>query len=217
MYSMKKSPNRSRADRSNTSSNRNLTGNISNQSSHRSIGQNSNDVNTILNFSQEETKLHKAEYKKFCNKVEIMTKKGFLEYFRLEDLDGTLLADRLYASFSPSGSINFQKFIRGIGLLANGTFEDRVQLIFSLFDLKKNSVIEKSDMKKVLLSLLNVMLEIDVDREDMANLQDDVRQMTPQEREEAIEIILQGYGSIITYEEFLNHVISDPIIKQTLE
>lgn len=214
---MKKSPNRSRADHSNTSSNRNLSGNISNLSSHRSIGLNSKDVSTILNFSQEETKLHKAEYKKFCNKVEIMTKKGFLEYFRLEDLDGTLLADRLYACFSPSGSINFQKFIRGVGLLANGTFEDRVQLIFSLFDLKKNNVIEKSDMKKVLLSLLNVMLEIDVDREDMANLQDDVRQMTPQEREEAIEVILQGYGSIITYEEFLNHVLSDPIIKQTLE
>ena len=167
--------------------------------------------------TQQGSKEQKLEYKKFCNKVEIMTKKGFLEYFRLQELEGTLIADRLYACFSPTGSIDFQKFLNGIELLSLGTTEHRLQFYFSLFDLKKNNVIEKSDMKKVLLSLLNVMLEVEVERQDIAALQDDVRGMTPQDIEEAIEIILEPYGAIITLEEFSESIFSNPIIKQVLD
>ena len=214
---MRKSP--ARTNQSNNSSRRNLYSIMnSNASSKKNIAIASRDFNASESkLNQQELKQEKLKYKKFCNKVEIMTKKGFLDYFRLEDLDGTLIADRLYACFSPTGSIDFSKFSKGIAVLTIGNLDEKLQFFFTLFDLKKNNIIEKSDMKKVLLSLLNVMLEIDIYRDDIIAIQEDVRNMSLQEREESIEIILQPYGSMITYEEFADYILSNPIIKQILE
>ena len=169
------------------------------------------------NYSQLEMKNLRMQYKEHCNKVEILTKKGFISYFKLEDIDGTLFVDRLYACFAPTGSIDFPKFFKGISTLANGSFEERVAFFYSLFDLKKAGIVEKSDMKKVLVSLLNVMLKIEYERDDIFFLQEDVRNMTMQDREEAVEMILAPYGIYITLEEFTEYVNSNQAIRQVLQ
>ena len=220
MYSIRKGSERSRANQSVVST-RNQQSSIANSSytSSRNNLSRSQSKDFIIDdhFSQQEQKQVKLEYKKFCNKIEIMTKKGFLEYFRLEDLEGTLIADRLYSCFSPSGSIDFSKFLKGIGILSLGSLDSKILFLFTLFDLKKNKVIEKSDMKRVLLSLLGIVLEIEIDQEDLQIIQEDVRNMSLQEREEIIEIILQPYGSVITFEEFSNYLLNNSIIRQVLE
>lgn len=216
---MRKSPNRSRLDQSISSSHRQLQsiGNLSIVSSRRALNIASQNTSMIENYSQQEMKSLRLQYKDHCNKVEIMTKKGFISYFKLEDIDGTLLADRLYACFAPSGSIDFPKFFKGVSTLANGSFEERLAFFYNLFDLKKTGMVEKSDMKKVLLSLLNVMLKIDYERDDIFYLQEDVRNLSMQDREEAVEIILAPYGIYITLEEFSEYVNSNQAMRQILQ
>ncbi|OMJ77442.1 hypothetical protein SteCoe_22960 [Stentor coeruleus] len=215
---MRKSPNRSRGgEYSNTSSRKNLN-NSSNTASQKNLSNNlSRDLSRIDAYSQQELKQIRLEYKKYCNKVEIMTKKGFFDYFHLEDLDGTLVGERLYSCFAPTGSIDFAKFIKSISILSHGLLDEKIAFWFMLFDIKKNGIIEKSDMKKVLLSLLNAMIDIEVDREDVYYIQEDVKAMSVQEREEAIEAILDNFASVLTFEEFSNYMKNNPIFRQVLE
>jgi Ca2+-binding EF-hand superfamily protein len=214
---MRRSSPKPRLD-SNTASKKHLSSitNISNTNSRLNLS-GTIELDITQKFTQQEIKQSRLEYKKFCNKVEIMTKKGFLEYFRLEDLEGTLLADRLYASFSPTGSIDFTKFMRGIATWSTGSLEERTQILFTMFDIKRNNLIEKSDIKRLLLSILNYMIDLELSGYNAQVLQDDIKNMSLQEREEAIEIILQPYGPVITYEEFSAYIHSNNILKQVLE
>lgn len=64
-----------------------------------------------------------------------MTRKSFLEFFRLQELEGTTVADRLFYAFAGPGSIDFKKFLFAIGTLAKGTPEERAGLLFKAFDI----------------------------------------------------------------------------------
>lgn len=215
---MKRS-NRSFLDQSINSSRLNLqsNGNLSAVSSRRVINQMSQNSSMIENYSQQEIRQLRLQYKEHCNKVEILTKKGFISYFRLEEIDNTLFADRLYACFAPTGSIDFQKFFKGVGVLSYGSLEERISFFYTIFDLKKTGLVEKSDMKKVLLSLLNVMLNVEYERDDIFYIQEDVRNITMQDREEAIETILAPYGTYISLDEFSDYVNRNPMILQVLQ
>jgi Ca2+-binding EF-hand superfamily protein len=216
---MRKAQNRSLLDQSNASSRWLLQSpeNLSVVSSRRALNGISQNLSIIENFSQQEIKQLRLNYKDHCNKVEILTKKGFISYFRLEELDGTLFVERLYACFAPTGSIDFPKFLKGVSVLANGSLEERIGFFYTIFDLKKTGLVEKSDMKKVLLSLLNVMLNVEYERDDIFYLQEDVRNISMQDREEAIETLLAPYGTYISLEEFTDYVNRFPIILQVLQ
>lgn len=173
-------------------------------------------------FTPIDIKRLRTDYRKFCNKMEIMTRRAFLEYFKIEELEGTLVGDRLYAAFAGQGSIDFEKFLNAVGILSKGTLDEKLELIFKMFDIKNANVIERSDLKRMMLSILNSMLDIEMDSGDVQNLQMEVHNMTPQEREEAIdnilnEIISPNSPDILTPEEFYSYICTEPLLKKILE
>mmetsp|Transcript_5147 Transcript_5147/g.7742 ORF Transcript_5147/g.7742 Transcript_5147/m.7742 type:complete len:218 (-) Transcript_5147:40-693(-) len=168
-------------------------------------------------FNPYEIKQLRTEYRKFSNKMEIMTRKGFMEYFALEELDNSFIFERLYSAFSNSGSIDFEKFLNGVGVLVKGTFEERVEFYFKMFDIKKSGVTDRNDLKRVYLSLLNSMLEVEVDSDEVQLLQEEVLNMTEQEREDALDSVLDSAfvnRSVMIPEEFLNFIATNSALRK---
>ncbi|CAG9326788.1 unnamed protein product [Blepharisma stoltei] len=173
-------------------------------------------------FNPIEIKRLRTDYRKFCNKMEIMTRRAFLEFFKIEELEGTLIGDRLYTAFALQGSIDFEKFLNAVGVLCKGSLDERLQLVFKIFDVKNANVIDRSDLKRILLSILNSMLEVEMDSAEVQNLQMEVHGISPQEREEAIDgilndIITPNSGDILTPEEFCNFIGNEPLLRKILE
>jgi hypothetical protein len=61
------------------------------------------------------------------------------------------------------------------------------------------------------------MLNVEYERDDIFYLQEDVRNISMQDREEAIETLLAPYGTYISLEEFTDYVNRFPIILQVLQ
>lgn len=74
--------------------------------------------------------------------MDIITKRAFFEYFRLEELQNTMIGERIYHLFSQGTAIDFNKFLQSIAVLAKGTPEERLQLFFKIYDIKGQQVID---------------------------------------------------------------------------
>ena len=173
-------------------------------------------------FTTEEIKELRKAYRRHANRMEFMTRRGFFEYFRLQELEDTFLADRLYAAFAGSGtgSIDFKKFLVATATLAKGSARDRADFFFKLFDFRNAKSVALADFKRLLFSLLNSMLELETP--ELAALQEDVLALTPQEREEALDEVLADIPAFktatsLTPDDFFAVLMSQPLVKQVLD
>ena len=171
-----------------------------------------------------EAKRTELAFKHFCNRMELMTKKSLQEYFRLQDLDGSHIVDRLFFAFGKTNSIDFASFLAGIGVLAKGSPMDRAGFIFRMLDIKAASIVDRNDLKKMLLSYLTAALSIETDNMTISQVQAELRDESVQEIEQTVDEIVDeavarfgAHGSFLTLEQFQQYVLSDPAVARALE
>ena len=86
---------------------------------------------------------------------ECVDKETFLRFFPLPvvSIQG-IWGERLFDKFDKThvGKIDFTEFMHGIGLCTRGTAEDKYRFLFSLYDLRGDGVIDKSELVTMLHS-----------------------------------------------------------------
>ena len=77
----------------------------------------------------------------------------FSHYFKLP----LLLGERLFFAldWKQTGSIDFDEFIYGIAMLLHGTFHDKCQLLFSMFNISGGAGIDRQELSTMLSIILS--------------------------------------------------------------
>lgn len=176
-------------------------------------------VEPIMRLSPNELKRIKAEFKAHSNKMDIMTKRSFYEYFKIEELQRTYIGERLYNIVSKGSSIDLPKFIEAVAILSKGSAQERFEFFFKIFDIEASSTADSNIVCKTYLSLINSMIDVDMDNEELTSLQRQVARLTPQQREEAVHSIvydMSSGNSSVSLDEMANDVFSRPVLKNVL-
>merc|ERR1719334_2693353 len=84
--------------------------------------------------------------------MKTISKKTFLEVFRLPGF----LGQRLFEAFDTkkTGNIDFGEFVSGLAGYVRGTTRDKMNMLFTLFDLDSQGFITRNDLQSVLFSLI---------------------------------------------------------------
>ena len=176
-------------------------------------------VEPIMRLSPNELKRIKTEFKAHSNKMDIMTKRSFYEYFKIEELQRTYIGERLYSIVSKGSSIDLPKFIEAVAILSKGSAQERFEFFFKIFDIEAASTADSNIVCKTYLSLINSMIDVDMDNEELTSLQRQVARLTPQQREEAVHSIvydMSSGNSSVSLEEMASDVFSRPVLKNVL-
>ena len=64
--------------------------------------------------------------------------------------------ERLFEKFDryKTACIDFEEFMTGLSIWTKGTEDEKIRFLFSLYDLKRNGQIEKSELKTMLHNTL---------------------------------------------------------------
>ena len=83
-------------------------------------------------------------------------RRTFLQFFPLpvREKQG-IWGERLFDNFDPQhrGAINFDEFVTGLSLCTKASEDDKYRLMFSLYDLKSDGVIDKVELKTMVRSI----------------------------------------------------------------
>merc|ERR1719419_1443804 len=84
--------------------------------------------------------------------MKTISKETFLEVFGLPGI----LGDRLFKAFDTkkTGNIDFDEFVSGLAGYVRGTTRDKMNMLFTLFDLDSQGYITKNELQSVLFSLV---------------------------------------------------------------
>merc|ERR1719419_830957 len=84
--------------------------------------------------------------------METISKETFLEVFRLPGF----LGERLFKTFytKKKGNINFGEFVTGLAGYVRGSTREKLDMLFTLFDLDSQGYITRKDLQSVLFSLI---------------------------------------------------------------
>jgi len=97
----------------------------------------------------------------------VIGKRKLLEYFRLMEINDTYLTNELFFMIKNSSSFNspvdYNKFINFVSIIAKGTKQEKLQLLFSFFDKTPDAKISKEELKAhisgTILSLSNIAFD----------------------------------------------------------
>jgi len=174
-------------------------------------------------LSSVQTKRTELNFKRFANRMELMTKKSLQEYFRLQDLEGSHIIDRLFFAFGRTNSIDFGSFLAGIRELAKGSATERAGFLFRMLDVKSTSIVDRNDLKKMLLSYLSAAVSVETAHSGITQMQAEVRGEAAQDIEQAVDELVDeaisaygAHGSFLTLEQFQQFLLSDPAIAKSL-
>ena len=174
-------------------------------------------------LSSVQTKRTELNFKRFANRMELMTKKSLQEYFRLQDLEGSHIIDRLFFAFGRTNSIDFASFLAGIRELAKGSATERAGFLFRMLDVKSTSIVDRNDLKKMLLSYLSAAVSVETAHSGITQMQAEVRGEAAQDIEQAVDELVDeaisaygAHGSFLTLEQFQQFLLSDPAIAKSL-
>ncbi len=100
-------------------------------------------------------------------------KRKLLEYFRLNEIQDTYLSSEVFFTIKNSSLLNspidYSKFINFVSIVAKGTREEKLQLLYTFFDKSVDSKITKEDLKAhisgTIISMQSVSFELsDIDK-----------------------------------------------------
>ncbi|CAM9376386.1 unnamed protein product [Chrysoparadoxa australica] len=102
-------------------------------------------------FDACEIKLIKATFKDLCQLSGESTridKETFLQYFPLPGL----LGERLFAVFDKKiiGEIDYEEFVSGLAITCRGSWEEKVEFIFNIYDVHGNGSVSKEQLAALL-------------------------------------------------------------------
>ncbi|CAG5127504.1 unnamed protein product, partial [Candidula unifasciata] len=73
--------------------------------------------------------------------------------------DATAYAHYVFNTFDHdhNGSISFEEFVMGLSVLSRGTFQERLQWAFSLYDVNGDGIITKEEMLDIVTAIYEMM------------------------------------------------------------
>lgn len=170
-----------------------------------------------------QAKRAELNFKRFANRMELMTKKSLQEYFRLQELEGSHIIDRLFFAFGRTNSIDLSSFLAGIKELAKGSAKERAGFLFRMLDVKSTSIVDRNDLKKMLLSHLTAALSMEATHPGIAQAQTELRGEAAQDIEQAVDELVDeavgsfgAHGSFLTLDQFQQYMLSDPAVARAL-
>lgn len=110
----------------------------------------------IVSESSSKERLSAEEWERFSRGFDRLAYTGLLKFsdFYSEVLGGMMpreLAERLFDVFDykQSGALCKEDFMCGMTLLAHGTPEERIRFLFQVYDMDKEGVIRKENLKSL--------------------------------------------------------------------
>ncbi|CAG9334920.1 unnamed protein product [Blepharisma stoltei] len=105
----------------------------------------------LIKFTKDELRILKDLYKDLSRKTsdeEAIDKNTFIQFFSLPGL----LGERLFQKFdiNKQGSISFEDFLIGFASFSKGTLDQKYKIIFDLYDLKEDGVIDKNELVTII-------------------------------------------------------------------
>lgn len=151
---------------------------------------------------EDQTVIERHQFKEALEKV------GFEEY----NLQNEAFVSRLFKAFDRDGTdrVDFTEFILGLSAISNGTILEKLQFLFSVYDLDGTGSISRDEMV-TMLSLLD---------ECAAAVQEEIDEETQQLRKESVkDFVAEVFDSFdaahngrLSFEEFYAAVSAHPVL-----
>lgn len=138
-----------------------------------------NEMMTAEYWEKRFTKIELAKVREDFNrnaKDSIISKRSLFEFLGLAEIVNTTLARRIFSAFKLSAEnyknpfLDYPKFVRTIAVLRKGSIDERVNFIYSLFDLNGDKYVEKQEMIEVFQSFVDAMKLCTFEPQQLKNL-----------------------------------------------
>jgi Ca2+-binding EF-hand superfamily protein len=101
----------------------------------------------------------------------VIGKRKLLEYFRLNEIQDTYLSSEVFFTIKNSSllnsSIDYSKFINFVSIVVKGTWEEKLQLLYTFFDKSVESKITKEDLKTHISGTIKSMHSVSFELSDI--------------------------------------------------
>jgi len=116
--------------------------------------------------------------------MQTISKETFLQVFKLPGI----LGDRLFKAFDikSTSKIDFDEFVSGLGKYVRGSLTDKMDMLFTLFDMDSQGYITRKELQTVLFSLITPAISFLPIQED-------------EKRGDTQELIIQSDGKGLSY------------------
>lgn len=132
-------------------------------------------------------------------------KKTFLAFFKYPGMFG----ERVFHLFDVSerGYINCDEFIGGLARFLNGTTDEKIQILFKLYDLSGTNAISYEDLTTILYSLISMPYIVPGGQQIMSRCRDQLTKKSEAEkqREPRTELL----GKLYCQHKLVNHLASE--------
>lgn len=164
-------------------------------------------------FHSEELSVLNAMFRELEQKDHTMDKSTFLKIFKLPGM----LGERLFSVFDKGqdGVIDKDEFISGLALYARGTKEQRIELLFQMYDLTNDGTISRKELSTMLLSLINpeTMAEITAEAELSKEIQFQLAGRNPARRGRALSTTLTDPARVLSETEAMATGSNTPMLE----
>lgn len=118
------------------------------------------DSKVLNKFTPAEVRLIKATFKDLALRSPGPTidRNTFLTHFPLPGLHGEQLFEVF--DYNHSGAIDFDEFITGLAIACKGSFEERFELVFKIYDITKDGYISPQELRTMLHHVPNEALQL---------------------------------------------------------
>jgi Ca2+-binding EF-hand superfamily protein len=135
-------------------------------------------------FDSEELNKIKKEFERL-SKDDVIGKRKLLEYFKMVEIQDTYLSDEVFFMIKNSSQANtpvtYSKFINFVSVVARGTPEEKLQLLYTFFDKSVDSKITKDDLKAHISGTIISMQSVRFDADEIERLKHSVTQSSENE------------------------------------
>ncbi|CEM13189.1 unnamed protein product [Vitrella brassicaformis CCMP3155] len=110
----------------------------------------------LKKFDVDEVEMLKKVFKDLSSRSggQFVDKETFLQYFPLPGLWGERLFQRF--DYKNIGAVDYEEFLIGIAVCSRGTKDDKIHVLFEVFDLNGDGYIQKSELVAMLSNLPNL-------------------------------------------------------------
>jgi len=150
-------------------------------------------ANAESRFTQEELNKIKKEFDKL-SKDQVIGKRKLLEYFRLMEINDTYLTNELFFMIKNSSTLNspvdYKKFINFVSIIAKGSRQEKLQLLFFFFDKTPVAKISKEELKAHISGTILSLAGITFDDQGVEALKQSISRAQESHIEAAMDILV---------------------------
>ena len=121
-------------------------------------------------FTPDELTKIQKEFQRL-SKDNVIGKRKLLEYFRLSEIQDTYLSNEVFFMIKNSSKLNspidYSKFINFVSVVAKGSRDEKLQLLYTFFDKQQDNKITKEDLKAHISGTIISMQSVTFDLADI--------------------------------------------------